>query len=170
MWKKYIQTLPPAPSYHPSLLGMHLQKVWAEMTTSSCQRGRHGHLSSLLHSMHAFSFALALRCSWHLSAWICLTKLAKKQYWKKGGGANFVLTWCAFTHKSSMCWLGSRRYQMSARAGPKERARLCVPKWWGESSIAAAGSRRLLKWLGSSHRTMFAGSMLPSSAAGEKCS
>lgn len=69
-----------------------------------------------------------------------------------------------------MCLLGSRRHQISASAGPKERTRWCVPKRWGESSIVPAGSSMLLKWLSSSHQTTFAGSMLPSSAAGEKCS
>lgn len=169
MWKKYIQTLLPAPSRHPSLLGMHLQKVWAEWQPTAPKGA--GTVICLPFSTPCMPFPL----DWLwgmisiLVSGFALLNLQKKKL-KKSGGAYCGLTWCAFTHNGLMCLLGSRRHQISASAGPKERTRWCVPKRWGESSIVPAGSSMLLKWVRSSHQTTFAGSMLPSSAAGGKCS
>lgn len=84
---------------------------------------------------------------WHLSEQICLTTLAKKQYWKQG-------------------WL---HIMLSARAWPQERARVSVPKGWGSTAwlLRADPAPRVL---GSSPRITFAGAVLPSSDSGGKCS
>lgn len=64
----------------------------SELTTNGLlSKGSCGFLSSLPHSVHAYSFALIQGCHWHLSEWLCLTKLGNKTQ-KNSRGANLALT------------------------------------------------------------------------------
>lgn len=85
MWKKCIQTLLPAPFHHPSLLGMHLQKVWAEWQLTAPKGA--GTVVCLPFSTPCMPFPL--HWLWGMISILvsrfALLNLQKKQYWKKVG-------------------------------------------------------------------------------------
>lgn len=68
--------------------------------------------------------------------------------------------WCSGMAQGDIRWV----LQQEERASPH------VPRWGGDGRMGPAGSQGLFRWLSSSHQNVLAGSMLPSSAALEKCS